>query len=40
MTLGQVIGRGTSADLAGEDIRQLMAGGVEIRDRARELAEV
>ena len=40
LALGEVIGKGTKADLAGEDIRRLMAGGVEIRDLAHELAAV
>jgi simple sugar transport system ATP-binding protein len=37
LALGEVIGRGTKAELAGEDIRHLMAGGVEISDLAQEL---
>lgn len=40
LSLGEVIGRGTKEDLAGEDIRHLMAGGVEIADLAKELAAV
>ena len=38
LALGEVIGRGTKADLAGEDIRHLMAGGVAIRELEDELA--
>jgi simple sugar transport system ATP-binding protein len=38
LALGQVIGRGTRAELEGEDIRDLMAGGRPIGDLARELA--
>lgn len=37
LALGEVIGRGTKAELAGEDIRHLMAGGHEIRDLERDL---
>lgn len=40
MALGEVIGKGTRDELAGEDIRHLMAGGVEIRDLAKELADI
>ena len=40
LALGQVIGAGTKAELAGTDIRKLMAGGVEIRDLEKELADV
>jgi len=40
MALGEVIGRGTKAELAGEDIRHLMAGGVEIRDLEKELDDI
>lgn len=32
LSLGEVIGSGTAADLEGEDIRRLMAGGAEIAD--------
>jgi simple sugar transport system ATP-binding protein len=35
LSLGEVIGRGTRAELAGEDIRRLMAGGAEITDLER-----
>jgi simple sugar transport system ATP-binding protein len=38
LALGEVIGRGTRAELEGEDIRHLMAGGIEIGDLSRELA--
>jgi len=38
LALGRVIGRGTRAELEGEDIRDLMAGGRPIGDLARELA--
>jgi simple sugar transport system ATP-binding protein len=37
LALGEVIGRGTKADLEGEDIRRLMAGGAEIRELAHDL---
>ena len=37
LALGEVIGRGAKADLAGEDIRHLMAGGVPIRELEHEL---
>ncbi|WP_138468429.1 ATP-binding cassette domain-containing protein [Poseidonocella sp. HB161398] len=40
LALGEVIGRGTKAELEGEDIRHLMAGGHEIRDLELELAAV
>lgn len=40
LALGQVIGRGTKAELAGEDIRRLMAGGAEMKDLAQELATI
>ncbi|MCB1447148.1 MAG: sugar ABC transporter ATP-binding protein [Rhizobiaceae bacterium] len=39
LALGEVIGRGTREELKGEDIRHLMAGGVEIGDLSRELAQ-
>ncbi len=32
LSLGEVIGSGTKAELAGDDIRKLMAGGAEIED--------
>lgn len=38
LSLGEVIGSGTSADLEGDDIKRLMAGGAEIGDLAKELA--
>lgn len=40
LALGEVIGSGTKAELAGEDIRHLMAGGVELADLAGELAAI
>ena len=40
LSLGEVIGRGTHEDLAGEDIRRLMAGGAEIKDLQQELANI
>jgi len=40
LALGEVIGGGTREDLAGEDIRRLMAGGQQIADLERELQEV
>jgi len=40
MALGEVIDKGTRQELAGEDIRPLMAGGVEIKDLAKELEAV
>ena len=40
LALGEVIGRGTKEDLAGSDIRHLMAGGVEIADLEQELAAI
>ncbi|HXV25786.1 MAG TPA: ATP-binding cassette domain-containing protein [Alphaproteobacteria bacterium] len=39
LSLGEVIGKGTRAELEGEDIRRLMAGGAEIRDLEKELSE-
>lgn len=39
LSLGEVIGRGTSKDLEGDDIKRLMAGGAEIGDLAKELAD-
>ncbi len=38
LSLGEVIGSGTSKDLEGDDIKRLMAGGAEIGDLANELA--
>ncbi len=38
LSLGEVIGSGTKADLDGEEIRRLMAGGAELADLAEELA--
>jgi simple sugar transport system ATP-binding protein len=40
LSLGEVIGAGTKADLAGQEIRHLMAGGAEIADLEKELAEI
>ncbi len=40
LALGQVIGAGTKTELAGEDIRRLMAGGAEMKDLAHELATI
>ena len=40
LSLGEVIGSGTHADLEGADIRRLMAGGAEIKDLQQELATV
>ena len=40
LSLGEVIGKGTAADLAGEDIRRLMAGGAEMADLEQELARI
>jgi len=40
MALGEVIGKGTKEELAGEDIRHLMAGGVEICDLEKELEHI
>ena len=37
LSLGEVIGKGTHADLEGEDIRRLMAGGADIGNLALEL---
>ena len=39
LSLGEVIGRGTSNELEGDDIKRLMAGGAEIGDLAKELAD-
>tara|TARA_E500000178_G_scaffold191714_1_gene189732 strand:- start:38 stop:823 length:786 start_codon:yes stop_codon:yes gene_type:complete len=38
ISLGEVIGSGTSKDLKSDDIRRLMAGGAEVGDLAKELA--
>ena len=38
LSLGEVIGKGLSKDLEGDDIKRLMAGGAEIGDLAKELA--
>lgn len=40
LALGKVIGNGTKASLAGEDIRRLMAGGAEMADLEQELAGI
>lgn len=40
LALGEVIGAGTADDLAGEDIRRLMAGGAEMADLEQELASI
>ncbi|AYG61233.1 ATP-binding cassette domain-containing protein [Rhizobium jaguaris] len=40
LSLGKVIGRGTKEDLAGEDIRHLMAGGVEMADLEKEISSI
>lgn len=40
LSLGQVIGRGTKEDLAGEDIRHLMAGGAEMADLEKEIGSI
>jgi len=40
LSLGEVIGKGTKAELEGGDIRRLMAGGAELGDLAAELATV
>ena len=40
LALGQVIGKGTKAELEGSDIRRLMAGGAEIKDLEQELAKI
>ncbi|MEM8916668.1 MAG: ATP-binding cassette domain-containing protein [Pseudomonadota bacterium] len=40
LSLGEVIGKGTKEDLAGEDIRRLMAGGAEMADLEQELAGI
>ncbi len=38
LSLGEVIGRGSSEDLKGDEIKRLMAGGAEIGDLAAKLA--
>ena len=40
LSLGEVIGRGTKADLAHEEIRHLMAGGAEMADLEKEIAAI
>ena len=40
LALGEVIGRGTKAELEGADIRHLMAGGVEMADLEQEIAAI
>ncbi|MGF1562381.1 MAG: ATP-binding cassette domain-containing protein [Geminicoccaceae bacterium] len=40
LALGEVIGGGTKEDLEHDEIRRLMAGGIEIRELEHELAEV
>ena len=40
LSLGEVIGKGTREELAGDDIRRLMAGGAEIEDLAAMLENV
>jgi len=40
MALGEVIGKGTKAELAGKDIRHLMAGGANICDLEQEFAHL
>ena len=40
LALGEVIGRGTRDELHGEDIRHLMAGGVEMADLEQEIAAI
>lgn len=40
LALGEVIGKGGHADLEGEDIRHLMAGGVEMADLEEELKAI
>jgi simple sugar transport system ATP-binding protein len=38
LSLGEVIGRGSAENLAGDDIKRLMAGGAEIGNLEKELA--
>ena len=40
LALGEVSGSCTKAELEGEDIRRLMAGGAEIKDLEQELAAI
>ena len=40
LALGEVIGGGLSEELAGDQVRHLMAGGVEMKDLVKELAAV
>ena len=40
LSLGEVIGTGAAGDVAGDDIKKLMAGGAEIGDLAKELETV
>ncbi len=40
LALGEVIGKGTRDDLEHDEIRRLMAGGADIGDLAKELAEI
>jgi len=40
LALGEVIAKRTKEELAGEDIRHLMAGGVEIKDLEKELEKI
>jgi simple sugar transport system ATP-binding protein len=40
LSLGEVIGRGTRAELEGEEIRHLMAGGAEMADLEKEIAAI
>ena len=40
LALGKVIGAGTKKELAGEDIRRLMAGGAEMADLEQELSAI
>jgi simple sugar transport system ATP-binding protein len=39
LSLGEVIGSGVAEDLGGDDVRRLMAGGAELGDLAKELAD-
>ncbi|MBE7159453.1 MAG: sugar ABC transporter ATP-binding protein, partial [Rhodospirillales bacterium] len=40
LSLGEVIGAGTKADLAGQEIRHLMAGGAEMADLEEEISAI
>lgn len=40
LSLGEVIGQGSKADLEGEEIRHLMAGGAEIADLEKEISAI